>query len=188
MEITWRRMKYMGNDYGDYYLISNTGEIKGIKTGKIRKKNINHEGYYFIGISLGSRENKITVRIHKAVAETFIENLNNLPEVNHKDGNKLNNNIDNLDWCTPKENMYHSYKILLHGNQTPVMCLNNGMIFISIADANRWCGLKQGSWSIMKNINGIYKHAGKHPVTNEKLVWALYDGDISDVKNDLIAY
>ena len=40
----------------------------------------------------------------------------------------------------------------------------------------------------MKNINGIYKHAGKHPVTNEKLVWALYDGDISDVKNDLIAY
>ena len=68
------------------------------------------------------------------------------------------------------------------------MCLNNGMIFISIADANRWCGLKQGSWSIMKNINGIYKHAGKHPVTNEKLVWALYDGDISDVKNDLIAY
>ena len=136
----WKRLIYQGKDYGDFYEVSNYGDIRSSKTHKVRRKNILKTGYYFVNGSLGSRENKITFKNHKAVAESFIDNPNNLPQVNHKDGNKLNNNIDNLEWCTPKENMYHSYKILLHGNQTPVMCLNNGMIFISIADANRWCG------------------------------------------------
>ncbi len=50
--IIWKRMIYQGKDLGDYYLVSNTGEIKGVKTGKIRKKNINHEGYYFICVTV----------------------------------------------------------------------------------------------------------------------------------------
>ena len=99
-EIIWKRMIYHGKDLGDFYLVSNTGEIKGVKTGKIRKKNINHEGYYFVVISLGSRENKPLIKIHRAVAETFIGNPNDLPVINHKDGNKLNNNVENLEFCT----------------------------------------------------------------------------------------
>ena len=75
--VIWKRMVYHGKDLGDYYLVSNTGEIKGVKTGKIRKKNVNHEGYYFVGISLGSRKNQPCVKIHRAVAETFLENTNN---------------------------------------------------------------------------------------------------------------
>ena len=56
--IIWKRMIYHDKDLGDYYLISNKGEIKGVKTGKVRKKNINHEGYYFVCVSLGSRNKK----------------------------------------------------------------------------------------------------------------------------------
>ena len=52
-------------------------QSKSHKTGKIRKKNINHEGYYFVNVSLGSRENKPSIKIHRAVAETFLINENN---------------------------------------------------------------------------------------------------------------
>lgn len=107
----WKRLIYQGKDLGDYYLVSDTGEIINAKTDLIRKKNINHEGYYFISISLGSREDKPTIKCHRAVAESFIPNPHNYPVVNHKDGNKLNNNIDNLEWCTYSENNKHAFKI-----------------------------------------------------------------------------
>lgn len=106
----WNRLIYQGKDLGDYYLISDTGEIKNVKTGLIRKKNINHEGYYFVSISLGSRQDKPTIKNHKAVAESFIINPNNYPVVNHKDGNKLNNNVENLEWCTYSENSKHAFE------------------------------------------------------------------------------
>ena len=105
----WKRLIYQGKDYGDFYEVSNYGEIRNSKTHKIRRKNILQTGYYFVSGSLGSRENKITFRVHKAVAESFIDNPNNLPMVNHKDGNKLNNHISNLEWCTNAENVQHAY-------------------------------------------------------------------------------
>lgn len=105
----WARLIYQNNDYGDYYEISNYGEIRNSKTKRVRKKNISKSGYYFVSVSLGSRSNKATFKNHKAVAETFIPNPNNLPVPNHKDGNKLNNHVDNLEWCTHEENMQHAY-------------------------------------------------------------------------------
>jgi hypothetical protein len=60
-------MIYQGEDLGDFYLVSNIGEIKGVKSGKIRTKNLLHSGYYFVSVSLGCRENKKTIRVHKAV-------------------------------------------------------------------------------------------------------------------------
>lgn len=109
-QIIWKRLIYHNEDLGDYYLVSNTGEIKGVKTGKIRRKNVNHEGYYFVNISLGSRDNKNSIKVHRAVAETFLENPNNYPVINHKDTNKLNNNVDNLEFCTHKYNTEHAIK------------------------------------------------------------------------------
>lgn len=169
--IIWKRMIYHGNDLGDYYLVSNTGEIKGVKTGKIRSKNINHDGYYFVGVSLGSRENKPCIKIHRAVAETFLNNPNNYPIINHKDGNKLNNNVENLEWCTYKYNIVHAYEnnlIIPKGKQ--IVCLNNLYVFDLIKDASIWCGCGHSTISDYLNCRkDIRKSAGKHPETGEEL-------------------
>ena len=109
MHEVWKRLIYQGIDYGDYYEVSNYGQIRNSKTKKIRKQNLLKTGYCFVNGSLGSRENKITFRVHKAVAETFIPNPNNLPEVNHKNGDKLKNDVDNLEWCTHVDNIKHAY-------------------------------------------------------------------------------
>ena len=109
--MNWKRMIYQGKDYGDYYLVSENGDLKNVRTGKIRKLNlIGSKGYYGCCISLGNRKMKKMIRIHKAVAETFIPNPDNKSYVNHKDGNKKNNSVSNLEWVTAKENMFHSVK------------------------------------------------------------------------------
>lgn len=128
----WKRLIYQGKDYGDFYEISNYGEIRNAKTRKIRRKNILKTGYYFVSGSLGSRDNKITFKNHKAVAETFIPNPKNLPMVNHKDANKLNNYVENLEWCTNLENLKHaSEHNLLHIHKGADNCrakLTNEMV------------------------------------------------------------
>ena len=160
MEIIWKRLIYQGKDYGDFYLVSNTGEIKGVKTGKIRSKNINHEGYYFVSGSLGSRNNKKTFKIHKAVAETFMPNLDDSLIVNHKDGDKLNNNIDNLEWCTHRENIMHAIENnLLTFEYLYKRVKNNstGIIYESITEAAKIYNprdYREGVKNICNALNG----------------------------------
>lgn len=111
MQEEWKRLIYNNEDYGDFYFVSNLGRIKNTKTGYVRKNILDKKtGYYYMTITLGSDCIRKTIKIHRAVAQTFILNPNNLPEVNHKDGNKLNNNINNLEWCTHQENSIHAYK------------------------------------------------------------------------------
>ena len=168
-------MIYHGKDLGDYYLVSNNGEIKGVKTGKIRKKNINHEGYYYVCISLGSRKNKPYIKVHRAVAETFIHNEDDTLIVNHKDGNKLNNHVDNLEWCTLSENTIHAFQNSLCTKNKQIICLNTETVFNSISDACRWCGLHVSSNSMKLHLENKLLSAGKHPETKEPLQWMYYD-------------
>lgn len=80
-----------------YYQVSNYGNIRNAKTLKLRKLQLWDGRYY--GISLIKNYKRYAFRVHRLVAEAFIPNPNNLPEVNHKDENKLNNHVDNLEWC-----------------------------------------------------------------------------------------
>lgn len=109
MEV-WKELIYQGKDYGEKLYVSTYGNIKNIITKTIYKTCCNKRtGYICVCISLGSRKDKKIFKLHKAVAETFLDNPDNLPEVNHKDGNKLNNSVDNLEWCTPSYNIQHAY-------------------------------------------------------------------------------
>lgn len=103
MEEIWKDI----NEYNGIYQISNFGRIKRLKDkyhikDKILKPFITETGY--LRISLCNKNIKKTYRVHRLVAEAFIPNLNNLPCINHKDENKQNNNVNNLEWCTHQYN------------------------------------------------------------------------------------
>lgn len=112
MQETWAKLVYpnIPNNLNRFE-ISTYGRLKNIKTQYIYKPNILNTGYASVRTTLGVRDNKIHILIHKAVAYTFLENPHNLPEVNHKDGNKENNHLNNLEFCTSHENQQHKYDI-----------------------------------------------------------------------------
>ena len=115
MEI-WKDIK----DYEGHYQISNFGRIKSIdriiiyadhRIYKYKSKILKCEltkGYLTVKLYLAT--NKRAYRLNRLVAQAFIVNPKNKPEVNHRDGNKLNNHITNLEWMTFDENMAHSAK------------------------------------------------------------------------------
>ena len=93
------------------YMASNTGKVKSLnynKTGKekIMKPQDNGDGYLFVQLC---KDGKVkTCRINRLVAQAFLPNPNNLPEVNHKDENPKNNNVENLEWCSRQYNVDYS--------------------------------------------------------------------------------
>lgn len=107
MEVIWKTLIYRGEEYPRFE-VSNCGKLRNAITGTEYKLNIAN-GYYSVCVSLGSRNDKKLFKAHRAVAETFIPNPENKPTINHKDGNKLNNNVDNLEWATYSENTQHAF-------------------------------------------------------------------------------
>ena len=90
------------NGYENYE-VSSFGKVRNTKTGRILKQ-ATLSGYYCVGLSSGKTK---TYSVHQLVAKTFILNPENKQQVNHKDKNKLNNTIQNLEWVTNKENSIH---------------------------------------------------------------------------------
>lgn len=95
------------------------GRVRNRVTNHILRQRINDSGYHICVVSCGSRRNKVAIRVHYAVAVLFLDNPNHLPQVNHKDGNKDNNAVDNLEWCTCGENIRHAFE---HGLNKPRRC------------------------------------------------------------------
>lgn len=95
-------------DFPDYY-ISKCGKVISLRVMKIGKDKA---GYSKVDLCSNGKKN--TKTIHKLVGLNWINNKYNKKFINHKDGNKSNNNIDNLEWCTQSENEKHKYKVLKH--------------------------------------------------------------------------
>lgn len=114
MEV-WKDIK----GYEELYMINNYGCVMGkerMTTGnrnrklksKIVKNHANKLGYQLVDLCKDGK--KKTFKVHRLVAQEFIENPQNKPYINHKDGNPRNNNVQNLEWCTQKENIRHAYR------------------------------------------------------------------------------
>lgn len=108
MQELWKDLKRFDN----LYQVSNKGRVRSLihnvilKPANIAYRNQEKSnGYQVVNIK------KKIYYVHRLVAEEFIPNPDNLPQINHKDGNKQNNNVENLEWCTNSENMSHAYRL-----------------------------------------------------------------------------
>ena len=84
------------------YAVNENGEILSRHSGKILKSRVDQRGYPVV--ALRHNKQRRCLSVHRVVAMAFVPNQNEYPQVNHKDENKLNNNADNLEWCTAKQN------------------------------------------------------------------------------------
>lgn len=119
----WKPVK----GFEKYYSISSYGRLKSFKKNKSGKilSLVNKTGWY-LSYVLQYKNNRKSVKIHRLVAEHFIENSDNKPQVNHKDCNKQNNHFKNLEWVTSKENIKH----LMKNNKDFIKSMNNYNSFI----------------------------------------------------------
>jgi len=147
MKEEWKNIEEFTN-----YQASNTGKIRNtifqnniVKKEKIKEIIPHKQNSGYLIVSLYKNGKHYNRSVHRLVAQTFISNPNNLQQVNHKDGNKENNCVDNLEWCTQSENMKHAYKNGLTKAQATGRYGKNNLkaIKINMLDKNNGKLLKQ---------------------------------------------
>ena len=187
MKEEWRDIK----GYEGRYQVSNLGRVKSLNYRRTNREKILNLGYShnkYLLVSLGSNPRK-TFRVHRLVAEAFIPNPNNYKEVNHKDEDKTNNHVSNLEWCIHKYNMNYgtrtqraSEKISQnhadfsdskHPRARKVLCITTGKKFNCVKEAAEYYHINRVS--ISKCCKEKYRYAGTHPVAGDELVWKYID-------------
>lgn len=159
------------------YQISSFGRIKSLhfnggKKSKILKCTYDVRGYECVSFRVGgagSRQKHFMV--HRLVAKAFIPNPKYKPFVNHKDGDRKNNKVSNLEWVTREENEWHKIYVLknLSGTCIPpkkVICVETNKKYKSVSEAARAVGVSQGS--ISNALRGVTK-------TSANLHWRYYE-------------
>lgn len=178
MEEIWKDVP----EYEGLYQVSTKGRVRSLdrtyqtkrsvsyhNKGRILSPNINNSGYLYLCLCNGKKH--WYAKVHRLVALAFIPNPNNLPEVNHKDGNKLNCCVDNLEWCNHSSNHKHSYKMRLSKVEIAQKAKRKKVLQIdpvtedvvkewdSIAEASKHFYNTPRSTSIYRCIHGEYKTA-----------------------------
>lgn len=142
----------------DRYLVSKDGKIFDTLRNK-EVKTFVRNGYPCVRLkTLNGYKN---FYVHRILANIFIQNRKGLPCINHIDGNKMNNSIDNLEWCTYSENISHAYKCKLRHNSRRITCIETGEEYESVAEASKRTGI--GRSAITECLRGRNKTcARKH--------------------------
>ena len=151
MEEIWKPIK----NYETFYEVSNIGNIRNIKTNKLLKPSLNHKGYYKVCLC-NSKEQK-NILVHRLVAENFLDSIKK-EQVNHKNGIKTDNRVENLEWVTCKENIIHSYKNGLQPHAKKVRCIETNEIFISQSEACKKYKIRRTNLSYC--VNGKRRTVG----------------------------
>lgn len=136
--------------------VPNGENSKRLVNGHIMKQHLGRDGYVRVSISVSGKV--ITLLVHRAVAVTYIPNTDNLPEVNHKDNDKTNNTVSNLEWCSRKYN--EAYKKNFGTSQSelfgrPVIAINPETSEVIWFESQREAGRQLGIDS--KNVNRVVK-------------------------------
>lgn len=146
--------------YEGLYQISSCGRVKSLKYGKERilKPGKNKQGYLFVCLS--NKTIFLKNRIHRLVAQSFIPNPCNLPEVNHKDEVKTNNYVSNLEWCTRKYNANYGTRNerIAKKRSKKILCVETLKVYKTAYDAEGQTGIRQSS--IWQCCNRKRKTAG----------------------------
>ena len=179
MEEIWKPIK----DYEGLYQVSNLGNVRSLdrKTknrnlkGKIKKFDKTKFGYLRVELNNNGKKKKYLV--HRLVAQTFLDNPNNYPCINHKDENKINNKTDNLEWCTYLyNNLYNNkekrnYKKICQYNKNGKL-IN---IFESINEASKKTNIKR--YGISNCLNKRLKTSGGY-------IWKYYEINKKEEKKE----
>lgn len=135
----WKDIK----DYEGLYQISNLGRVKSLHFSKelLLKPRLTGRGY--CQIDLQRNKDIKHALVHRLVAEAFIPNPDNLPYVNHKDEDKTNNRVDNLEWCTQLYNIRYGTGLRrrVATQYKPVLCVEKGIIYPSQVEAGKQLGM-----------------------------------------------
>ena len=142
--------------FEDLYEVSNLGAVKSVRRNALMKKFTN-KGYEYAHLCKNGKH--FNAKVHRLVAVAFIPNPENKPQVNHKDGNKMNNRANNLEWATALENQRHARETGLNsaGRNNPITSKAVDMLsvdgrfiktFPSFSEAERSTGIKR------RNIQG----------------------------------
>lgn len=107
--------------YEDKYLISEEGKVFSLISNRFLKGTVNSNGYLVVQLCKGKRVEQKQFLIHRLVAQAFLKKDKERIYVNHKDGNKQNAHVSNLEWCSSSENELHSYKVLKKKPSTPML-------------------------------------------------------------------
>ena len=161
----WKDIK----GYEGLYQVSNLGRVKSLKFGKERILKTGVDRYGYISVNLYKNNKRKLCKVHRLVAEAFIPNLENKPEVNHLDEDKTNNMVSNLEWCTRNENVNHGTRNKRISKKLKVISKGTKIKAIDIANGewNEYCSIREcarqlelDSSNIRKCLNGERRHTG----------------------------